>query len=147
MVALVRPKLVIQVVPLTEVSDTAYSALHEMVLQPWEEGNSSLAYKLDEPEEDDIALLARHQRRLVGWACLNPMEGYDSARLNIYVLPRYRRKGIGRVLFEKATRVAKRRGYSSLYAQAANGASGDFWKALGFEEDLLEMPAGYDYYF
>ena len=106
MTTLVSPKLVIQVVPLTEVSETAYSTLHELILQPWEEGNSSLACKLDEQEEDDIALLARHQRKL-----------------------------------------AKRRGYSGLYAQAANNTSGYFWKTLEFEEDQREIPVGYDYYF
>ena len=134
-------KITLKVKPLLEVNQIDYDQLYDLTNDIY----STLINILEDPEEDDIALLVYNNNKLIGWGCLSPMEDCDSAQFGIFVNPQYRNLGIGRKIFKRAVKEAKKQEYVGLYAQAADGHGSEFWEQLGFEINDRESPIGHDY--
>jgi GNAT superfamily N-acetyltransferase len=67
------------------------------------------------PSEDGLLLGARHEGRLLGYACLywhfSSLEAVESVLMNdLYVVEEARGQGVGRALIEASTEVARERG-------------------------------------
>jgi GNAT superfamily N-acetyltransferase len=70
----------------------------------------------------------------IAWCLLIPDERrLDSLRCAFYVDPCWRKRGIGAMLANEATRVAHRRGYSRLAASPWNQRSLSFFQSAGFD--------------
>ncbi len=81
----------------------------------------------------DTSFVALDGEKFVGVV----MAGHDGRRGFIYhsaVLPEYRKRGIGRMLVDKALEVLKQEGISKvgLLAFSANELGNQFWESMGF---------------
>jgi GNAT superfamily N-acetyltransferase len=66
-------------------------------------------------------------------------EDLDTARVELFVAPRYRRQGIGRTLYAVATEYARRHGRVRLTASVVAGEGPGFARAMGATEALAEV--------
>ena len=93
-------------------------------------------------ESADLPFFAAYEGNdPVGFLCLKET-GRDTAEIHVMgVLPKWHRKGAGRVLFRAARDAAKRKGYSFLQVKTVQMGTYDdyddtnrFYRALGFKE-------------
>jgi len=80
-----------------------------------EERNRTFFRRFLAPSEDGLLLGARHEGRLVGYACLywhfSSLEAVESVLMNdLYVTEEARGEGVGRALVEATAEVARERG-------------------------------------
>lgn len=90
-------------------------------------------------DERHPILVADQDQSVVGWACLNvwnPRAAYEAtAETSFYVKEEYRGKGIGRQLKAAIIEEARRLGFHTLIAGAAEGSDASLHlnKSFGFE--------------
>jgi L-amino acid N-acyltransferase YncA len=99
------------------------------------------AYILNLPPRGIFHVALRHgDRKLVGFQSMEPFAGYTHAFdhvgvLGTYVALPYRRRGIGRRLFQATFDAARRKGYEKIftYVRADNGAALASYLEQGFD--------------
>jgi len=92
----------------------AYQRFYE-VAEIDEERNRTFFHRFLAPSEDGLLLGARHDGRLVGYACLywhfSSLEAVESVLMNdLFVSEEARGEGVGRALIEASAEVARKRG-------------------------------------
>jgi GNAT superfamily N-acetyltransferase len=106
----------------------AYQRFYE-VEQIDEERNRAFFRRFLAPSDDGLLLGARHNGRLVGYACLywhfSSLEAVETVLMNdLFVSPDCRRQGVGRALIEASAEVARERGAPYLeWATAPDNAT------------------------
>jgi ribosomal protein S18 acetylase RimI-like enzyme len=107
------------------------------------------AERLADPRQIERAILAEVNGQVVGMAGLRLAPGlfYPEPQAEItelFVLPNFRRKGVGRALLEKAEALARQAGASELIIRvdAENDSARHLYRSLGYEEGDLSLIKG-----
>lgn len=102
---------------------------------PWRWRRGALLRMVADPET--IVLVARKERRIVGFAVMSFDWGRSRAHLVLLAVePPLRRRGLGRELVRWLEVVARRGGIArvGLEVRASSGAAQHFYKTLGYRE-------------
>ncbi len=81
----------------------------------------SVAQWIRDLGERGALFLARVDERAAGAAALEPTAEPDAARLRVWVLPQFRRMGLGTELGQAATQFARERGYKRVIGHVPEG--------------------------
>lgn len=115
--------------PISEIDAAQIKELEaELGLSAWSEQD----YRLEAVRDDTISFVAESAGLIVGFVISR--YGFEAEILNIGVLPRNQKMGIGKALIAEVTGEARSRGATrlSLEVRASNADAKSFYSALGF---------------
>lgn len=98
----------------------------------------SVAQWIRELGERGAIFLARVEERAVAACALEPTDEPDAARLRVWVLPDFRRQGLGTMLGRIANQFARERGYTRVigHVPAENEPALSFFSTVAGAENL-----------
>ncbi|HKJ63752.1 MAG TPA: GNAT family N-acetyltransferase [Hyphomicrobiales bacterium] len=100
----------------------------DRLLDEWQSSSNCF----DDEGEAFIGVFASETLMAIGGLNRDPYSNEHVARIrHVYVLPEYRRKGVGRKLAAALLLIAKNH-YPRVRLRASDGAAADFYEALGF---------------
>lgn len=91
----------------------------------------------DKSSDKIVGYIASEKKPVFTWRVDNPLAEIE----NMYVEEKYRREGVGGMLFEEFIRCAKERGVKKIYVEAVfeNLIGRNFYKKYGFKEKLIRF--------